>query len=245
MSFINLILSSYSVIFHPDDHTIPVVTRFLANAGTGQTKSDAYGASLLLLELVYPESTQHMQYRKTHPEYTLEHVFNKMCEGVADAGMSEDEQVDALLTVFGSRLAIFNGMEADLLTRLVTALFREPLPHLKAVASYNEGFWRGMFSVIVRAHQGKETGLMGKATKKVTMVLVLHALACVGRDVPVENRNALYRTCVRAGIFNVLDEAVEGIVQLNGPTNTDDYCRAFFQTQLHDFSLTSKYPQAT
>ena len=209
----------------------------MAHAGTGEKKSDAYATVLLLLELVYPDLDQHRQYRKEHPEFTVERVLRGMCDGVTSPEMNEDERLDALLSTFGSCLAVFNGMEADMLTRLVTALFREPLPQLKAAAARCEAFWRGMFSIISRAHKGMDAGLMGKTTRKVTMVLVLHALACVGRDVPTESRTDLYRTCVKAGIFDVLDEAVEGIIQINGPNPRDDYCRASIPFSSHNCRL--------
>lgn len=168
-----------------------------------------------------------MLYRREHPEFTVERVFSGMCEGVAEPGASEDAQVDALLTAFGSRLEIFNGLEADQLMRLISALFRAPLPHLKEAAIRNESFWRGMFSVMVRAHQGKQVGFKEKTTKKATILLVLHVLACVGLDLRTEDSNALSYTCLRAGIFDALDEAVEDIVEFNGPASPNDYCRAY------------------
>ena len=178
---------------------------------------DANYNSIILNEFIRPTEPKLQLYARRHPELHPSQVFDQMCRGVCSgAALSQDERVDALLSAFGSRFETFNGLEAVMTSQLILSMFiQSDLGALRARAVTHEGFWRGWYSLLRRIHAGEAKGSTENPAPQSTMLRPLTAMQGIAYTIPPASRYQLVCTCVQAGLLDVLEEIIDGLMELN------------------------------
>ncbi|KAF7795648.1 hypothetical protein EIP86_006813 [Pleurotus ostreatoroseus] len=208
------------------DFTIPLITRNWVYAGScAANQVDAYmiGAALNAL-FQRPHYPKIQQYVAARPDaLSREQLFKQMCVGAGTTPYgAKRDPVKALVDAFGTRFASLNGRDVGPVLYVALALLGElkyPLveevPCVSAFAEAlvdNEGFWRGLFGLLRRIHEGEALDSKERPSPRRLMLDALNVLLRAFAAVKSETTVRLLLTCARAGFFDAFDDIVEGFL---------------------------------
>lgn len=182
---------------------------------------DALITSGTLTNLLEPSGSgfpKLVKYLEEHKELTEEKVISQMHIGVCRTPCASGRETgNALAEAFGTRLATLNGRDVTSVLYLLRAVLPQNGPSgdaFRGGSIVNKVYWGGLISLLQRIPSGRDLDSAGNPTSKSVLAMPVMILGIAFKNMPPDIRGDLMDVCLKGGLFDALDEAMEDVLEI-------------------------------